>query len=93
MKLQVGQTNRFKKQMKLMKKRGCDVSKLRTVVNMLAEGKVLPEKYRNHKLSETPRFRECWECHVEPDWLLVYQIFDDELLLLLFETGTHSDLF
>lgn len=93
MKLQIEQTNRFKRQMKLMKKRGRDVTKLRTVVNMLADGQMLPEKYRNHKLSETPRFPGCWECHIDPDWLLVYQIYEDQLILLLFETGTHSDLF
>ena len=61
------------------------------VVSIIAEGKVLPEKYRDHPL--TGNYEDCRECHITPDWLLVYEIEDDELILYLTRTGTHSDLF
>lgn len=84
-------SNQFKKDLKLARKRGFDINRLRTVVNTLAEGNKLDEKYRDHSLTgDYSRFREC---HVEPDWLLIYRIEDKELELFLFRTGTHSDLF
>lgn len=93
MKYDIILTNSFKKELKLIKKRNKDLSKLTKVVNTLASGKELEEKYRDHQLTNSPRFKECRECHVEPDWLLVYKKNDKELILFLIETGTHSDLF
>lgn len=91
MKYNISKTTKFKKDYKLAKKRGMDISKLTKVVAMLAEGKKLPTEYRDHALAGN------WvghrECHIEPDWLLVYYIEDDILVLTLTRTGTHSDLF
>ncbi len=84
----------LKKQFKLAKKRGLHENKLFDLINILAESdEPLGPKFHNHKLSDTPRFRNCWECHIEPDWLLVYQKNGKDLILLLMETGTHCDLF
>ncbi len=74
-----------------MKKRGLDLSLLDDVVDTLLQGKQLDEKYRDHELSgKLKGFREC---HVKPDWLLVYLIENDILTLTLVDTGTHSDIF
>ena len=84
-------TTAYKKSYKLMKKRGLDVSMLDNVVNQLRLGKTLDEKYHDHSL--TGNFIGFRECHVKPDWLLVYLIEDDILTLTLVDTGTHSDIF
>lgn len=84
-------SNQFKRDLKLAKKRGLKIDSLRTVVNMLAEQKKLDAKYRDHSL--TGEYRGFRECHIEPDWLLVYRVNEDALELFLFRTGTHSDLF
>lgn len=82
---------RFKKDYKLAKKRGCNMKKLEAVIDLLRERKPLPESYRDHQLKGVyAAFREC---HIEPDWLLIYRIYHDELILSLIRTGTHSDLF
>ena len=84
-------SNQFKKDLKLAKKRGLDFALLERVVDMLVEGKKLPAQYRDHGLSgDYIGFREC---HMEPDWLLIYRVDDRLLELFLFRTGTHSDLF
>jgi mRNA interferase YafQ len=83
--------SKFKKDYKLMKKRGYDENKLWEIVDMIAEGKPLPEKNRDHAL--VGDYVGCRECHIQPDWLLIYEIRDDELLLILTRTGSHSDLF
>ena len=91
MKYEVVPSNQFKKDVKIAKKRGCDLEDVRKVIKILAEGKTLVEKYRDHLLTgDYAGFREC---HVSPDWLLVYRIEKKELRLFLFRTGTHSDLF
>lgn len=74
-----------------MKKRGKDLEKLKYVVNELANQRPLDEKYRDHEL--TDNYRNFRECHIEPDWLLIYRIEKGELTLALVRTGTHSDLF
>lgn len=84
-------SNQFKRDLKLAKKRGLKIENLRTVVNILAEQKKLDAKYRDHSL--TGEYRGFRECPIEPDWLLVYRMNEDALELLLFRTGTHSDLF
>lgn len=84
-------TNRFKKDYKLIKKRGYKIEKLKTVVTLLCSQETLPEKYKDHQLGgDYTGYREC---HIEPDWLLVYKIENEELTLILSRTGTHSDLF
>lgn len=84
-------SNRFKKDLKLAIKRGYDIDLLEEVVNKLAKGEALEQKYRDHELSGD--FKGLRECHITPDWLLIYQIVDSELILYLSRTGTHSDLF
>lgn len=88
---QVKYTSAYKKSYKLMKKRGYDLSILDEVVDMLRQGRQLDEKYRDHSLSGT--FAGFRECHIKPDWLLIYLIENDILTLTLVDTGTHSDLF
>ena len=89
--LKIVRSNRFVKDLKLALKRGCNLEELSKVVEMLASRIKLPLKYKDHALSgEYTNFREC---HIKPDWLLIYHIDDEELELLLFRTGTHSDLF
>ena len=89
--LEIVPSNQFRKDLKLARKRGLKIERLKEVVNILAEQKKLEDKYRDHGLSgEYKGFREC---HIEPDWLLVYRIDEDVLELFLFRTGCHSDLF
>ena len=73
------------------KKRGLDLSLLNNVVDTLRQGKQLEAKYRDHELSG--KFKGFRECHIKPDWLLVYLIENDILTLTLVDTGTHSDIF
>ncbi len=83
--------NRMKRDVKLMKKRGKDIAKLEWILERLATEEVLPEKYKDHQLKgEWQGFREC---HIEPDWLLIYRIEDNELTLYATATGSHADLF
>ena len=84
-------SNRFKKDARLAKSRGYNIALLTDVIQTLADGKPLDKKYKDHSLEgEYKGFREC---HITPDWLLIYQIIDNELVLYLSRTGTHSDLF
>ncbi len=84
-------SNRFKKDLKLVAKRGYNLDLLDNIVDRLANREVLEEKFRDHEL--TGNYKGFRECHLEPDWLLVYRVDGDELLLFLSRTGTHSDLF
>lgn len=84
-------TTTFKKSYKLMKKRGLDISLLDNVVDKLRKGIPLEEKYRDHALSGN--YEGFRECHIKPDWLLIYLIENDILTLTLVFTGSHSDLF
>ena len=83
-------TVRMKHDVKRMQRRGKDLLKLETVLNILAAGQTLPEKYRDHQLKGN--LKDFRECHIEPDWLLMYQIRDDILILTATATGSHSDL-
>lgn len=74
-----------------MKKRGLDLSLLDNVVDTLRQGKPLAEKYRDHSL--TGNYKGFRECHIKPDWLLIYLIENDILTLTLVDTGSHADLF
>lgn len=84
---------KFKKDLKRVLKQGKNIDELRDVVNKLAQKQELDSKYRNHKLIDNKTYKNCFECHIRPDWLLIYQYNDNELLLLLMNTGSHSDLF
>ena len=84
-------TNRMKKDVKLMKKRSKDIGKLTNVLSLLASGEPLPVQYKDHHLSGN--LRDFRECHIEPDWLLMYQIYEDTLILSATATGSHADLF
>lgn len=81
----------FKKDYKRMLKRGCNPQNLLDVLSFLVNQQPLPEKYRDHNLSGN--YAGYRECHIEPDWLLIYKIFNDKLVLVLTRTGSHSDLF
>ncbi len=91
MKYTVKPTTRFQKDLKKVQKRGYDISLLTEIIKKLANGEALPEKHRDHNLSGD--YSGCRECHITPDWLLVYEIDNGELLLYLTRTGSHSDLF
>ena len=92
-KYQIQYTSRFKKEFKKIIKQGKDEIKFLEVLNIIANGGNLEQKYKNHKLVNDKIFKDCNECYIEPDWLLVYKYQDDKLILLLFVTGRHSDLF
>lgn len=87
--LQVVRHSTFKKDYKRIKRRGCDVEKLRGIITLLANKEQLPRKYKNHKLVGDWAGR--MECHIQSDWLLLYRYTETELILE--RTGTHSDLF
>ena len=91
MKFEVVKLKRFRKNLKKMLRRGKDISKLEAVVSLLAQGKPLPSKYKDHAL--TGDLAGLRDCHIENDWLLLYYIEDSVLVLTLTDTGTHSDLF
>ena len=91
MKYTIKPTNQFKKDFKKAQKQHRDLNILKNVVNMLADGEALPEKYRDHLLMGNYKGKH--ECHLEPDCLLIYEYLDDELILFLTRTGSHSDLF
>lgn len=84
-------TSKFQRDLKRIQKRGFDLSLLTAVIKKLAAGEPLPEKNRDHTLSGN--FSGCRECHIAPDWLLIYELDGDNLYLYLTRTGTHSDLF
>lgn len=91
MQYKVRPTTRFRKDLKLMVKRGLNPAELTKVIKLLSSGEQLPEKYSDHALHG--EYQGCRECHIQPDWLLVYETDDNELYLYLIRTGTHSDLF
>lgn len=91
MKYSIEFTTRFKKDLKLAKKQNKNLDKMFEVIEILANGGKLDAKYQDHDLSGN--FKGTRECHIEPDWLLIYEIKEDILVLMLSRTGTHSDLF
>lgn len=84
-------SNQFRKDLKLAQKRGYDLSKLKAVISTLASGEALEPRYRDHLF--TGNYGGFRECHIQPDWLLVYQIDGERLFLFLARTETHSDFF
>ena len=91
MKYRIAYSSTYKRSYKLAKKRGLPMNELNDVVLKLAEGCKLPARYHDHQL--TGDFKGCRECHIQPDWLLVYRIQERLEILNLIDTGTHSDLF
>ena len=89
--LEVVLSNRFKRDLKRAERRGYDTTLLEKTVNILAQKQLLPESSHDHPL--TGNWSGYRECHIQSDWLLIYKVCEDELLLLLMRTGTHADLF
>lgn len=82
---------KFLKDLKLAKRRGLDLNELKEVTDVLQEGNPLPEKYKDHPL--TGNYKGFRECHINPDWLLIYNKKETIMVISLYRTGTHSDLF
>ena len=82
-------TTQFKRDVKLAAKRGRNMSKIKAIMTKIIKQESLDPKHKNHKL--TGNYKEHWECHIEPDWLLVYRLTNTEVIFA--RTGTHSDLF
>ena len=91
MKYDIEFTGSFKKDIKRAKKQNKDLDKLFEVIEIIANGEKLEKKYKDHTLKG--KYEGSRECHVEPDWLLIYEICDDVLVLMLYRVGSHSDLF
>lgn len=91
MKYKIKFTKRFKKDLKLVKKQGKDINKLFEIIEKIAEGEVLDPRYKDHSLDGN--YKGIRECHIEPDFLLIYEKFEDILVLSLVRTGQHSILF
>ena len=91
MKYTLKPTTKFQKDLKKAQKRGCDIGELNKVIKTLANGEKLEKKYNDHSLSGA--FQGKRECHINPDWLLIYEQDDNDLYLYLVRTGSHSDLF
>ncbi len=89
--LKIFYSSRFKKDYKQMIKRGCKQEDFRKVIDILVANEPLPDKYRDHNLSGN--YKGFRECHINPDWLLIYRTDNDVLTLTLIRTGTHSNLF
>lgn len=92
-KCEIDYTNKFKKQLKKISKQGKNVDELFYVVEKLANYESLEPKYRNHNLINDKIYKDCSECHINPDWLLVYKYIDNKLILLLVANGSHSEIF
>ena len=90
-------TNQFKKDIKKITKQGLDIEKLHKVIDILQKQEKLPEQYRDHLLVNSRNYKNMRECHIEAhieaDWLLIYKIYDDAMVLVAVRTGSHSELF
>ena len=86
-------TSNFKKQLKKIIKQNKDINELLEVITKLANLEKLDSKYRNHNLINDKTYKDCSECYIKPDWLLIYKYVDDKLILVLFAIGSHSELF
>ena len=91
MKYEIEVTSRFKKEYKKAQKQGLDAALLKNIISLLANGEKLPDENRDHPLSGD--WKGYRECHIQPDWLLIYKVQNDILVITLARTGTHSDLF
>ena len=91
-KYKVQYSTRFKKQLRKVLRQGKDIEKLKIVIDKLANKEELDIRYKNHKLVNNKFYKDCYECHIEPDWLLIYQYIDNELILILISIGSHSEI-
>ncbi len=91
MKFELAITNKYTQDVKRAKKRGLPMDKLNEVIRLLAEGEPLPAKYKDHAL--VGNYSGCRDCHISPDWILIYEKDTQIRLITLQRTGTHSDLF
>lgn len=89
----IRRTSQFKKDFKSCLIRGLDIDEFKKVVELLQNGSPIPERYFDHPLKPSRDYKNCRELHIEPDWLLVYKYSNDNVILYLIRTGTHSDLF
>ena len=89
----IRKSSQFKKDFKTCLKRGLDISEFRKVIELLQQGLPLPEKYLDHPLQPSRDYKNCRELHIEPDWLLIYKYSNENVILYLVRTGSHSDLF
>lgn len=86
-------TNQFKKDIKKITKQGLDIEKLHKVIDILQKQEKLPAQYRDYLLVNSRNYKNMRECHIEADWLLIYKIYDDAMVLVAVRTGSHSELF
>ncbi|NLD11526.1 MAG: type II toxin-antitoxin system YafQ family toxin [Clostridiales bacterium] len=93
MKYIIERSSQFKKDFKQVKSRGCDLNELKEVIRILANDDNLPKSNKDHALSTSKNYKGMRECHIRPDWLLVYSINKTTLILRLIRTGSHSDIF
>ena len=92
-KYEVIYSNQFKKSLKKMLKQGKDLRKIDTIIEKLATKEQLKIKNRDHALYDDKKYKGCRDCHIEPDWLLIYKYLENELVLLLVNTGSHGNVF
>lgn len=85
-------SKKFKKSLKKVTKQGKDINKLLDIVDKLATKETLEPKYKDHALYDDKRFKGCRDCHIEPDWVLIYKYLEEKIVLLLVNTGSHSDI-
>lgn len=88
--LKIRYLRKFKRDLKRLQKQGKNMEKLKTVIRLLCEGKKLPSKYSDHPLKDD--WSDFHDCHIEPDWVLIYRVEQEELLLVLARSGSHSEL-
>lgn len=86
-------TNQFKKDIKKITKQGLNIEKLHKVIDILQKQEKLPAQYHDHLLVNSRNYKNMRECHIEADWLLIYKIYDDAMVLVAVRTGSHSELF
>ena len=82
----------FKKSLRKVTKQGKDINKLLDIVDMLSQKRQLDPKYKDHALYNDKRFKDCRDCHIETDWVLIYKYLENEVVLLLVNTGSHSEV-
>ncbi len=91
-KYEVKYSNTFKKALKRVIKQNKNIDKMFNIIEKLANNEELDSRYRNHKLIDDKYYKNCSECHIEPNWLLVYRYEEEQLILVLVNTGTHSEV-
>ena len=91
--LKIDYTKQFKKDFKLVLQRGWNVKEMLDIIEKIQKGKTLPKESRDHKLENSRNYKNCRDCHIKSDWVLIYMIIKKENILRLVRTGSHGDLF